>query len=257
MDAAAPSETRESPEGAPATGSGTEQSPPSATDPADTSSTAAERPVSTADGGWQWEGLRLTPEDNLIADQALDARRLAEGRDTDGEYGDRGLTPDMRRVEQESPYGELVPGTEKHALEGSDRFKEKLAKRITLEPDKSTAELAADIHDNIRHTFPFPMGGRKALMLSSETKYFAVIGRGRTIDDPSGLVRQRPTAEGVADESIRRDLTWGPTDVFQQAERGEEPGLPELAEISEPEADGLIERFRRKWSGDEASPAVG
>ena len=61
----------------------------------------------------------------------------AEGRDADGNYGEHGLTP-MRRIE--APYrgqlehGELVPDTEKFALKGADRFKEKLAERINLQP---------------------------------------------------------------------------------------------------------------------------
>lgn len=85
-------------------------------------------------------------------------------------------------------------------------------------------------------------------MMSGETRYFAVIGQGRTIDNPSGLVRRRPTLDGLVDESIHRDMTWGPTDVFEQLERGEELGLPELTEITEPQATELIERFREKWS---------
>ena len=76
--------------------------------------------------------------------------------------------------------------------------------------------------------------------MGGETKYYAVVGQGRTIDNPSGLVRRRTTAEGIVDESIRRDLTWGHTDVFEQIERGEELGLPELAEISEAQAHALV-----------------
>ena len=83
--------------------------------------------------------------------------------------------------------------------------------------------------------------------MSGETKYYAVIDDDRTPDNPSGLVRRRPTAEGLVDESIRRDLTWGFTNVFLQIERGEELGLPELIEISEAQADDLVERFRTKW----------
>lgn len=84
--------------------------------------------------------------------------------------------------------------------------------------------------------------------MSGETTYYAVIGQGRTITDPSGLVRRRATAEGTVDESIQRDLTWRSTDVFEQIERGEEVGLPELSEITEPQANDLIERFRVKWN---------
>lgn len=95
------------------------------------------------------------------------------------------------------------------------------------------------------------------MILSGETKYYAVIGQGRTIENPSGLVRRRPTVDGIVDESIRRDLTWGRTDVFHQIEHGEELGLPELAEISEHDAEELIARFRRRWGGQRSSHADG
>ena len=117
---------------------------------------AADKAVLTEDGGWAWKGLELTPADNAVADGAIEARRVAEGRGSDGEYGEHGLTPQMRGVEHELAYGELVPDTEKYAVKGEDRFKEKLAKKIALEPDKSAAELAAQIHDGVRYTFTFP-----------------------------------------------------------------------------------------------------
>ena len=84
----------------------------------------------TDDGGWEWKGLRLSPEANRIADQQLSARRTAEGRADDGSYGDHGITPAMRRVEAGLEHGTLVPDTEKFALKSPDRFKEKLAKLI-------------------------------------------------------------------------------------------------------------------------------
>jgi len=49
------------------------------------------------------------------------------------------------------------------------------------------------------------------------------------------------------DESLQRDLQWHPTSAITQWEYGNLPG--ELLEISEAEAQGLIERFREKWSG--------
>ena len=45
-----------------------------------------------------------------------------------GSYGDTGLTPAMRRIEDQLEHGELVPETEKYALKSLDRFQEKLAK---------------------------------------------------------------------------------------------------------------------------------
>ena len=41
----------------------------------------------------------------------------------------------MRRVEAELEHGTLVPDTEKFALKSPDRFKEKLAKMISVEPE--------------------------------------------------------------------------------------------------------------------------
>jgi hypothetical protein len=109
----------------------------------------------TDDGGWEWKGLRLTPEANRIADQQLSARRGAEGRADDGSYGDRGITPAMRRVEAGLEHGTLVPDTEKFALKSPDRFKEKLAKMMERYPERSPSQLSSAIHDGARYTFVF------------------------------------------------------------------------------------------------------
>ncbi|MGD0685418.1 MAG: hypothetical protein ABSA03_09905, partial [Streptosporangiaceae bacterium] len=98
---------------------------------------------------------RLTPEQVRIAVRALGQCRLAEGRSVFGGYGERGLTPAMRRIEEQLEHGELVPDTEKYALKSLDRFQEKLAKAIHDEPDKSAEEHAAEIHDGVRYTFLF------------------------------------------------------------------------------------------------------
>jgi len=78
--------------------------------------------------------------------------------------------------------------------------------------------------------------------------YYAVVGANRTIDNPSGLVRRRHAADGPVDESLTRDLSWTFTDAIYQRERGENFG-PDLVEISEDEANALIERFQEKWQG--------
>ena len=82
--------------------------------------------------------------------------------------------------------------------------------------------------------------------MTEQITYYAVVGRGRTAKDPSGLVRRRSAAEGVLDESLTRDLSWTFTDAVYQDERGENFG-PSLVEIGEDEAEALIERFREKW----------
>jgi hypothetical protein len=114
-----------------------------------------DRAEATADGGWKWKGLELDPAANRIADQAIAARREAEGRDDAGNYGEAGITPAMRRIEAELEHGTLVPDTERFALKSPDRFKEKLAKALGAEPDTSPADLASTVHDGIRYTFTF------------------------------------------------------------------------------------------------------
>jgi len=100
-------------------------------------------------------GENLTPEQVRLAVRTLGQCRLAEGRSVFGSYGDTGLTPAMRRIEDQLEHGELVPETEKYALKSLDRFQEKLAGMIADEPDKSAEEHAVEIHDAIRYTFLF------------------------------------------------------------------------------------------------------
>ena len=107
------------------------------------------------DGSWEWKGFYLTADQNRAADDALQVLRKAEGRDDDGDYGDHGLTPAMRRIEAQLEHGRLVEDTEKYALKSPDRFKEKLAERISLLPGEPVEELAARIHDGIRYTFEY------------------------------------------------------------------------------------------------------
>lgn len=106
----------------------------------------------TADRAWDWKGHKLSPERSLIGDQAIARCRDTEGRDADGNYGDRGLTPAMRRIEAQLEHGHLVEDTEKYALKDPDRFKEKLARLIGRYPGADPSELAASIPDGIRYT---------------------------------------------------------------------------------------------------------
>jgi hypothetical protein len=81
--------------------------------------------------------------------------------------------------------------------------------------------------------------------MNEQTVYYAIIGVGRNPADPSGLARRRFTAEGRLDEALRRDLTWQRDAAIIEWEYGNLVG--ELVQISEPEANELIERFREKW----------
>jgi hypothetical protein len=128
-----------------------ESAPDSAPRPSD----SEDKPRSGPDGSWEWQGRFLTPEDSRTADQTLARWVAAEGRDADGNYGEHGLTPAMRRIEAQLEHGALVADTEEFALKQPDRFKLKLAERINLQPGESADVLASRIHDGIRYTFEY------------------------------------------------------------------------------------------------------
>jgi hypothetical protein len=118
-------------------------------------SPARDSPDAQPDGGWRWKSLELSPHANRVAEAGLALRREAEGRDADGNYTDRGITPAMRHIEGELEHGSLVQDTEKFALKSPDRFKEKLAKMIERRPGETPEDLIGQIHDGVRYTFLF------------------------------------------------------------------------------------------------------
>lgn len=82
--------------------------------------------------------------------------------------------------------------------------------------------------------------------MTNNFRYFAILRYGDSADHPSGLARRTLTSEGRLDEVLHRDLTWTRDSAIYEWERGEEMGT-ELIEISEDEAEALVERFREKW----------
>jgi hypothetical protein len=82
-------------------------------------------------------------------------------------------------------------------------------------------------------------------MMAEQTVYYAITGIGRHPNEPAGLVRRRFTEEGRLDEALRSDMTWQRDAAIIEWEYGNLVG--ELVEISEAEAQALIERFREKW----------
>jgi hypothetical protein len=90
-----------------------------------------------------------------ITDQVMARCREAEGRDADGNYGERGLTPSMRNIESQLDHGHLADNTVEYALKDPERFKEKLAERSQRFANADLSDLAAEIHDGIRYTFIF------------------------------------------------------------------------------------------------------
>jgi hypothetical protein len=138
--------------------------------PADPDIPAADQARTNPDGSWESRGRHLTPEQSRAADQILIERDAVEGRDAEGNYGEHGLTPAIRRIEARLEHGHLVEGTEKFALKDPDSFKEKLADLIARNPDKPYSELAHEIHDAIRYTFIFTVESYTDSMWDTHSK---------------------------------------------------------------------------------------
>ena len=79
-----------------------------------------------------------------------------------------------------------------------------------------------------------------------ETQYYAIVGRGEAPSNPSGLARRIKDGDESVDESLRRDLSWGPTTAIAVWDYGEDL-TQDLKKISRYEVDELIERFREMW----------
>jgi hypothetical protein len=82
--------------------------------------------------------------------------------------------------------------------------------------------------------------------VSAQVTYYAIVWSGQRPDEAMGLARRRVTDRGFTDESLLRDLTWDHTTVIVDWNRGEIGR--DLIEISEEEANRIIERFRTTWS---------
>jgi len=79
-----------------------------------------------------------------------------------------------------------------------------------------------------------------------DVKYYAVVSGSRTSQNPSGIARRRTLQNGgFEDEALGRGLTWAPTSAIVEWSRDAMDF--DLVEISEAEANELIERFREKW----------
>jgi hypothetical protein len=76
--------------------------------------------------------------------------------------------------------------------------------------------------------------------------YYAVIGDGRAVECPFGLVRRLVfDGDGFADEGLRKDFSWKFTPAIVEWERGD--FTFDLVEVSHEQASVIIEHFREKW----------
>jgi len=83
--------------------------------------------------------------------------------------------------------------------------------------------------------------------MSEKTTYYLVALADGSGDNPAGLARRRQLSDGgIEDEMLRHDMSWCPDSLIVEWQRGD--AVEELQEISQREAEELIERFREKWT---------
>jgi len=82
--------------------------------------------------------------------------------------------------------------------------------------------------------------------MSEKIVYYSVTLTDGSGDNPAGLARRRQLEDGgIEDEMLSHDLSWQADSLIVEWRRGD--AVEELHEISQGEAEELIERFREKW----------
>ena len=77
--------------------------------------------------------------------------------------------------------------------------------------------------------------------------YYAIVNDYSTRNRPSGVIRRTEDDDGEHDDAFTRDLRWERTPLLYSYERGNRDA--EFYEISEDEANQIIERIRRSEAG--------
>lgn len=83
--------------------------------------------------------------------------------------------------------------------------------------------------------------------MAEQITYYAIIDYHATREDPAGLVRRVRHDTGFRDEALERDLNWRFTQAIVEWVRAE--STDDLIEVSEEEADRIVDRFRQEWGG--------
>lgn len=79
--------------------------------------------------------------------------------------------------------------------------------------------------------------------------YYAIVNEFSSRDRPGGVIRRVRDDEGQEDQAFTRNLKWEHTPLLYSYERGNMDN--KLYEISEAEADQIVERIRRTVAGQE------
>jgi hypothetical protein len=84
--------------------------------------------------------------------------------------------------------------------------------------------------------------------MPDKVTYYAVVNDLSSRERPAGLFRRTFTeAGGLRDEAFTRNLVWKSSSSLISAERGDLQN--EFIEITEEEADQLMDQLRARWTG--------
>jgi hypothetical protein len=84
--------------------------------------------------------------------------------------------------------------------------------------------------------------------MPTKITYYAIVDDFSSRDRPSGVLRRVEDEQGQEDQSFTRDLTWEFSPLLYSYERGD--GDNHLYEISEDEANGIVDRIRQTVTGE-------
>ena len=84
----------------------------------------------------------------------------------------------------------------------------------------------------------------------AEVTYYAIMDYRSTLEEPAGLARRRTLETGgFTDEALNRALEWEFTPLIVAWKRAE--STDDLVEVSEEEANRIVEGFRARWRAQE------
>jgi hypothetical protein len=84
--------------------------------------------------------------------------------------------------------------------------------------------------------------------MPEKTTYYAIVDDLSSRNEPAGILRRIVHDNGERDEAFTRGLEWKRSASLYSYERGN--GDAEFYEISEDEADRIVERIRRSVAGE-------
>jgi hypothetical protein len=85
--------------------------------------------------------------------------------------------------------------------------------------------------------------------MPAKITYYAIVNEFSSRERPGGVIRRVVDEEGRDDQAFTRNLKWEHTATLYSYERGNMDN--KLYEISEEEADQIVERIRRTVAGRE------